>query len=54
MPAVDGRGFDAQRSRVGRGLDNMTERAKALGADIVIDSASGAGTVVRLRVPVEE
>lgn len=50
----DGRGFDPGSPRVGRGLDNIRERADALGAHLAVDSAPGAGAVVRLRVPVEE
>lgn len=51
----DGIGFDpgeaASRSR-SLGLTSMEERAQALGADLSIDSASGRGTTISLRVPV--
>lgn len=51
----DGIGFDpgeaASRSR-SLGLTSMDERAQALGADLSIDSASGRGTTISLRVPV--
>lgn len=50
----DGRGFDPGSPRVGRGLDNIRQRADALGAHLAVDSAPGAGAVIRLRVPVEE
>jgi signal transduction histidine kinase len=50
----DGRGFDPASPRVGRGLDNMAERAEALTADLEVDSAPGAGAAVRLRVLAEE
>ncbi len=51
----DGVGFEADdRSRVGHGLANMRERADALGADLTIDSQPGAGTAVRLSIPIEQ
>jgi signal transduction histidine kinase len=48
----DGKGFDTNvaESR-GRGLGNLRARAKNLGADLAIDSETGRGTRVRLRVP---
>jgi signal transduction histidine kinase len=53
--ADDGRGFDlaepALRSRR-LGLTSMEERARALGATLELDSRPGAGTTVRLEVPV--
>lgn len=52
--ADDGRGFDPEQPRVGRGLDNMDERAATLGARLDVDSAPGEGVTVRLSVPVEE
>jgi signal transduction histidine kinase len=51
--ADDGSGFTPEAPRVGRGLENIFERAQALGAEAEIDSAPGAGTAVRLRVPLE-
>lgn len=50
-----GRGFDAtQQDRDhGLGLISMTERARYAGGRIDIDSHPGAGTVVRVEVPVE-
>ncbi len=54
--ADDGAGFDvdalAQRSRR-LGLSTMRERARAIGGALRIDSAPGAGTTVRLEVPVD-
>ncbi len=47
----DGVGFEPGHPRVGRGLDNMRERAEALGAHLEIDSAPGEGTKVRIVVP---
>jgi signal transduction histidine kinase len=52
--ADDGRGFDpdARGVRSRRlGLTSMRERAQHLGATLVIDSAPGAGTTVRVEVP---
>jgi signal transduction histidine kinase len=50
----DGRGFDPRdpelRSRR-LGLTSMSERARRLGGALAIESAPGAGTVVRLDVP---
>jgi signal transduction histidine kinase len=37
---------------VGKGLSGMRERAKSLGAQLEIDTKKGAGTRVRLQVPV--
>jgi signal transduction histidine kinase len=51
----DGRGFDPQRVRAGRfGLESMRSRAGEIGADLVVISAPGRGTVVRVEVPAEE
>jgi len=48
----DGAGFDVQAPRTGYGLLGMAERARAAGCTLSVDSAPGAGTTVRLRVPV--
>ena len=51
----DGVGFQVDDgARVGHGLANMRERASALGAELTIDSTPGAGTAVRLSVPLEQ
>ncbi len=53
----DGAGFDphsaTHRSRR-LGLTSMEERARSLGASLVIDSRPGAGTTIRLEVPLGE
>jgi signal transduction histidine kinase len=50
--ADDGRGFDPGLERPGHlGLRNMAERAARAGGDLSIDSAPGAGTRVRLSLP---
>ena len=52
--ADDGRGFCAGESRSplgGRGLGNMRERARTIGARLAVDSAPGGGTRVSLSVP---
>lgn len=48
----NGRGFDpVQRMGTGRGLVNLTTRAKEIGATLRIDSEEGRGTTVRLHLP---
>ena len=47
----DGAGFVPSGPAVGRGLENVTERADVLGGTIDIDSAPGEGTRVTLTVP---
>lgn len=48
----DGRGFDAQSAPgAGRGLGNLRARADALGGTLEIRSEPGAGTSVRIRIP---
>jgi signal transduction histidine kinase len=47
----DGGGFDVRAARSGYGILGMEERARALGGTLVLDSAPGHGTTVRLRFP---
>jgi len=47
--ADDGCGFDPGSAVRGRGLRNMSHRAREAGAELSIDSRPGAGTRVRLR-----
>jgi PAS domain S-box-containing protein len=48
----DGAGFDAAAAPRGRwGMTTMRERAEAAGGALEVQSARGAGTVVRARVP---
>ena len=47
----DGKGFRVQDER-GLGLIGMEERVGQLGGSIVIDSSPGAGTAVKIRLPV--
>jgi PAS domain S-box-containing protein len=50
--ADDGVGFDPDRAYPGHlGLKSMRERVVQLGGELVIESASGEGTVVRVSVP---
>ncbi len=50
----DGRGFDTStvKAYTGHGLQNMQERARALGAQLHIDSAPGKGTLIDVKLPV--
>lgn len=38
----------------GLGLESMTERARMLGGELTIDSRPGAGTTIRLELPIRE
>ena len=49
--ADDGRGFDAGAVSGGRGLGNLKHRGAALGGTLVVETAPGRGTTVRLDVP---
>jgi signal transduction histidine kinase len=52
----DGRGFDPDAAHIQSkrlGLTSMRERAEALGARLTVESAPGAGTTVRAKVPCE-
>jgi PAS domain S-box-containing protein len=49
----DGRGFDTSQAFPGHlGLRSMSERATRLGGTLVIDSAPGKGTQVRVKLPI--
>jgi ligand-binding sensor domain-containing protein/signal transduction histidine kinase len=47
----NGRGFDTGRERDGHGLLSMGQRAKELGGTLEVDSETGTGTTVTLRMP---
>jgi signal transduction histidine kinase len=48
----DGIGFDpSERDGGGFGLTSMRERARALGGDLSISSAPGAGTTIEVVIP---
>ena len=47
----DGMGFSGDTLQAGRGLENIRERARALGADLDLRSAPGEGTELRLAIP---
>jgi len=48
----DGRGFEADGTARGSGLQGMADRLGAIGGAVQVTSAPGAGTVVNGRVPV--
>ncbi|HEY1295909.1 MAG TPA: GAF domain-containing protein [Chloroflexota bacterium] len=50
--ADNGVGFDTTRTSSGHGLANMSARAERLRAHLTVKSTPGAGTEVRLEVPV--
>lgn len=47
----EGVGFVPTTPAVGRGLENVSERAAVLGGAVTLDSEPGSGTVLRLTVP---
>ena len=47
----DGVGFDPARPRRGRGLGNLTQRAKLLGGSFTVRAPAEGGTVAECRVP---
>jgi signal transduction histidine kinase len=48
----DGQGFDQATTKLGSGLQNMSDRLAALGGELFVDSRPGQGTVVEGRVAV--
>jgi PAS domain S-box-containing protein len=55
--ADEGRGFDptaVEREVQGMGLLGMRERARNAGGELTVESAPGAGSRVRVRLPIEE
>ena len=48
----DGRGFDASSTRLGTGLQGMSDRLDAIGGTLEVRSTAGRGTVVRGRIPI--
>ncbi len=52
MVKDDGIGFDRHSARMGNGLQNMEQRAKAAGGEVRIDSIPGKGTTVQLEMRV--
>lgn len=47
----DGVGFDTHRISTGTGLSGLSDRLRALGGSLKVDSHPGVGTVVRAMVP---
>jgi signal transduction histidine kinase len=50
----DGQGFDVDAARGGMGLENIGERASALGGALALESAPGCGTALRVAIPLVE
>jgi signal transduction histidine kinase len=48
----DGQGFDQAATKLGSGLQNMSDRLAALGGELLVDSHPGGGTMVEGRVAV--
>jgi len=48
----NGKGFDVSQTTEGNGLKNMKKRANAIGADLLIDSHPGNGTIIQLMIAV--
>ncbi len=46
--ADDGCGFDASRRSKGIGLRTIAQRVQAIGGHLILDTAPGAGTVIRV------
>jgi hypothetical protein len=46
----DGKGFTSGEQQDGHGLQNMRNRASAIGANVQIESSSGEGTTINLRL----
>ena len=51
--ADDGRGFDADETRYGTGIQGMADRLEAIGGSLDVRSAPGQGTTVTGRIAVE-
>jgi signal transduction histidine kinase len=52
MEIIDnGRGLDQAVCTTGQGLLNMTERAQAMGGRMLVESAPGDGTTIRIEAP---
>jgi len=49
----DGCGFDPQHVRHGLGMETMAARAVHVGGQLQVESAPGAGTTVRARLPLK-
>jgi signal transduction histidine kinase len=50
--ADDGVGFDPRARGHGTGMQGMADRLSALGGELRVESAPGAGTTVTGRIPV--
>lgn len=48
----DGCGFDFDRAELGFGIVGMQERAELAGGTLSIESAAGAGSTIRLQIPI--
>ncbi len=48
----DGKGFDTDKSTLGRGINDMRRRASNINATLYIESEKNTGTIVKLEMPV--
>jgi two-component system, NarL family, sensor histidine kinase UhpB len=52
MISDNGKGFDITKESLGNGLKNMKKRAMEIGAQLLVDSAPGSGTTIKLELAV--
>jgi signal transduction histidine kinase len=51
--ADDGAGFDAAHACSGNGLANLRRRAQEIEADLKLETRPGAGTTIKVSVPLQ-
>jgi signal transduction histidine kinase len=49
----NGVGFDVQSIKYGNGIMNMQQRAKQMNADLLINSRTGEGTKISIRIKIK-
>ena len=48
----NGKGFDPNRATEGNGIKSMRKRAEEMGADFILKSLPGQGTLIELKIAV--